>query len=388
MNRAKKVALARKTIHESPPMTRLFNQLYQREDFSLILGAGCSVHCGIPTLENLKKKVIQCLERDVLHNKAMNAEPIDVADFDRVWSNAGPQLRHTVLSNWFLKRPSHLGPYYSLANLIKAGYFKTILTYNIDCYLEVALHSAGFDDFLVLINKCEDSEYIVNIMNDKSIVKILKTHGDHRHKVYAFSEKEIIGFGEECRQVVETITAGKVLFIGYRAEDDDFVRSLKVSNSGSNEEMWFANPNPPSAFVQAVMEARLPHSRWQENWIKINFQTLLDTLYYGLSEFNQEHLQRERVRKEGLSFTAEVTIKNKLGLHGRAAAMLVKTANRFGSSISIEKDGETINGSSPMGLMMLAAGPGSKIKIHAEGNDAKEAIREIVALINRKFDEE
>jgi phosphocarrier protein len=83
-----------------------------------------------------------------------------------------------------------------------------------------------------------------------------------------------------------------------------------------------------------------------------------------------------------------VTIVNKLGIHARPAAMFVKTANRFTCDIYVEKDGEKVNGKSIMGLMMLAAGPGSKLTVHADGSDAQAAIDEIETLIKRKFDED
>jgi phosphocarrier protein len=86
--------------------------------------------------------------------------------------------------------------------------------------------------------------------------------------------------------------------------------------------------------------------------------------------------------------TTELTVVNKLGIHARPAAMFVKTANRFVSDIFVEKDGEKINGKSIMGLMMLAAGPGSKLTLHVKGADAIAAIAEIEALVKRKFDEE
>ena len=86
--------------------------------------------------------------------------------------------------------------------------------------------------------------------------------------------------------------------------------------------------------------------------------------------------------------TRELTIINKSGIHARPAAMFVKIANRFGSDIFVEKDGEKINGKSIMGLMMLAAGPGSKLTLHVKGVDAAAAIAEIEALVLRKFDEE
>jgi phosphocarrier protein len=84
----------------------------------------------------------------------------------------------------------------------------------------------------------------------------------------------------------------------------------------------------------------------------------------------------------------ELTVVNKLGIHARPAALFVKTANRFACDIFVEKDGEKINGKSIMGLMMLAAGPGSKLTLHVKGADAPAAIAELEALVKRKFDEE
>jgi len=86
--------------------------------------------------------------------------------------------------------------------------------------------------------------------------------------------------------------------------------------------------------------------------------------------------------------TKEFLVSNKLGIHARPAAMFVKVANRFACEIFVEKDGEKVNGKSIMGLMMLAAGPGSKLKVHAEGNDASQALVELETLLKRKFDEE
>jgi len=86
--------------------------------------------------------------------------------------------------------------------------------------------------------------------------------------------------------------------------------------------------------------------------------------------------------------TKELTILNKSGIHARPAALFVKTANKFGSDIFVEKDGEKINGKSIMGLMMLAAGPGSKVILYVKGADAAAAIAELESLVQRKFDEE
>jgi phosphocarrier protein HPr len=96
----------------------------------------------------------------------------------------------------------------------------------------------------------------------------------------------------------------------------------------------------------------------------------------------------KKTAEKNSAITKEMVVLNKLGIHARPAAMFVKTANRFGCNVFVEKDGERINGKSIMGLMMLAAGPGSKIMVIAEGDAAPEAIIELDALIKRKFDEE
>ncbi len=84
----------------------------------------------------------------------------------------------------------------------------------------------------------------------------------------------------------------------------------------------------------------------------------------------------------------DFTIQNKLGIHARPAAQFVKMANRFRCDITVEKDGEEVDGKSIMGLMMLAAGHGSVIVVSADGEDAEAALDAIGDLIARKFEEE
>ena len=82
------------------------------------------------------------------------------------------------------------------------------------------------------------------------------------------------------------------------------------------------------------------------------------------------------------------TIRNRLGLHARAAALLVKTANRFASEVTIEKDGLEVNGKSIMGILMLAASKGTKITLKVEGRDSVQAMQTLSRLIENKFGEE
>ena len=93
-------------------------------------------------------------------------------------------------------------------------------------------------------------------------------------------------------------------------------------------------------------------------------------------------------KESGASVVRELVIGNKLGLHARPAAMFVRVANRFSADIQVEKDGEEINGKSIMGLMLLAAGCGSRLKVTATGADAADMIKSLEELIARKFDEE
>lgn len=86
--------------------------------------------------------------------------------------------------------------------------------------------------------------------------------------------------------------------------------------------------------------------------------------------------------------TRELVVANKVGIHARPAAMFVKIASRYSCDVFLEKDGEKINGKSIMGLLMLAAGPGSRLLLEVTGKDAAQAVAEIEDLFQRKFDEE
>ena len=91
---------------------------------------------------------------------------------------------------------------------------------------------------------------------------------------------------------------------------------------------------------------------------------------------------------DGAEIVRELTIVNKLGLHQRPAAMFVKLASKFQSEILIEKDGEQVNGKSILGMLTLAAGRGTKLKLTARGRDAARAVKELEDLVKKKFDED
>jgi phosphocarrier protein HPr len=89
----------------------------------------------------------------------------------------------------------------------------------------------------------------------------------------------------------------------------------------------------------------------------------------------------------GQAVVKELVVLNKLGIHARPAAMIVRITNKFKSEVLVEKDEEQVNGKSIMGLMMLAAGNGSKVKFVVTGDDAQQMIAELEQLFARKFDE-
>jgi phosphocarrier protein HPr len=85
---------------------------------------------------------------------------------------------------------------------------------------------------------------------------------------------------------------------------------------------------------------------------------------------------------------ASVEITNERGLHARASAKFVKLAATFDAEVSVSKDGATVDARSIMGLMMLAAGPGSQIVIRAEGAEASTAVEALAELVANRFEED
>jgi phosphocarrier protein HPr len=81
-------------------------------------------------------------------------------------------------------------------------------------------------------------------------------------------------------------------------------------------------------------------------------------------------------------------IRNKKGLHARASAKFVQTVEKFDAEVRVTRAGETVGGTSIMGLMMLAAAPGTSIKVEATGNEAAEVIEALAGLIGSRFGED
>lgn len=85
--------------------------------------------------------------------------------------------------------------------------------------------------------------------------------------------------------------------------------------------------------------------------------------------------------------TKKLTVLNKLGIHARPAAQFVRVASKFQSDVTVEKDDESVDGKSIMGLMMLAVGCGAEISVTVDGEDEAETIAALEALVQSKFGE-
>ena len=83
----------------------------------------------------------------------------------------------------------------------------------------------------------------------------------------------------------------------------------------------------------------------------------------------------------------KLEITNKLGLHARAAALLVQTVNRFSAQVTLSKDGQSADGRSIMGVLTLAATHGSNVQVEANGEDAERAVKAIEKLLDSRFNE-
>jgi phosphocarrier protein HPr len=98
--------------------------------------------------------------------------------------------------------------------------------------------------------------------------------------------------------------------------------------------------------------------------------------------------RKSRETGRELKIEKEVTVINRLGLHARPAAMFVRISSRYRAEVWVAKEMEEVNGKSIMGLMMLAAGQGSKLRIRCEGPDADKAMEELEKLIKDRFNED
>ena len=107
----------------------------------------------------------------------------------------------------------------------------------------------------------------------------------------------------------------------------------------------------------------------------------------NITQTNGKKRMSAKMNGAAVMLTRDFRVSNRLGLHARPAAKFVQTASRFNCDIFVEKDGQKINGKSIISLLVLSAGPGSKLTVSAQGEDATEALAELELLVEKGFEE-
>jgi phosphocarrier protein len=116
-------------------------------------------------------------------------------------------------------------------------------------------------------------------------------------------------------------------------------------------------------------------------------RTTSDFVRFSLTRRQRRTAMEKSDTTTAATHVKELLVQNKMGIHARPAAMIVRVTNKFKSEILVEKEEEQVNGKSIMGLMMLAAAKGSLVKFIATGDDAPQMLQELEQLFSRKFDE-
>jgi len=203
----------------------------ENKRFVLMLGAGASVSSDVPNARAMMKEAVE--------RYATGASGGSIEDrFDQLMN--GPEAnRRTILKPYLDKKPS-LG-YRFLAELIRDGYFETVITFNFDTLLEKALHDVGVHDFTTIIRgEFEDSKLALAARQPG--IKILKLHGSLKGvSSFIFAREDLVDYPKPIRDTVEELTAGDILVCGYAYGDQCVITSFSKDGPGN---VVIVDPNP------------------------------------------------------------------------------------------------------------------------------------------------
>lgn len=223
------------------------------EKFCLMLGAGASLSSGVkPTLQ-IMEELLDEYGRDLRRGSVE-------ARFDQLWERT-PESQRGVFLNPLLEGHEPSPGYLCLAELIAAGYFDLVLTFNYDDLVEKALRRRGFNDFKVIIRGETRDEMIANLIDKKKPrVKIVKLHGSLRSTdTFLFTEGEVNEYPPEIRAMVNRITHRHLITCGYAFEDFAVVEAF--SKEGGS--VYCVNPSGAPKRLRPALQAR----RSQDNVI-------------------------------------------------------------------------------------------------------------------------
>ncbi|KYK33810.1 MAG: hypothetical protein AYK18_04415 [Theionarchaea archaeon DG-70] len=209
----------------------------RKGEYILFIGAGASLSAGSRTT----KEIVE----DVVETYKLNSGNLwdCFCDFLRKHSK---DERFDVLSRYFENMEPSLG-YERLVNLIEEGYFKLVLTTNFDFMLEEALKRKTelvlHKDYFVCVVGAEEKSALVRELEDRSMIRIVKLHGDYKKRILPFTEEETSKFEENLEKSLKELTKRGIVFVGYSGMDRDVLNCL----SDEGEPIWWVNPRKVTA---------------------------------------------------------------------------------------------------------------------------------------------
>ena len=238
--------------------------------FVLLLGAGASLSSGVPSTVSIMA--------ELLRGSGDSGQGGDLQRrFDQFWKGTSDTARRTFLEP-YLKRSPSVG-YKKLAELIRAGYFDVVLTFNFDQLLEDALHEADFDDHRdyrrVVRGETNESE-MQKLVNAKSPpCKLVKLHGSLDSADYfLFDAAEMHRYPPAIESLVNELTGRNIVVCGYAFNDLCVLRSF----AERGDSIFCVNPGG----VPRVLDTFLANRRSQDNEIKMDFDTFFTALHEAL----------------------------------------------------------------------------------------------------------
>ncbi|MBU7048327.1 MAG: HEAT repeat domain-containing protein [Theionarchaea archaeon] len=204
--------------------------------YILFLGAGASVTSGGKTTNEIVTDIVEKFELD-------SSDPWK--SFCTFLKRKSENERFDILSEYFENMNPSVG-YEILAKLIEEGYFRLILTTNFDYMLEEALNKTNLvlnrDYFVCIIGEGKE-RILIKEIEDESMIRIVKLHGDYKRKILPFTEEETFQFKEELEECLKRLTREGIVFVGYSGMDRDVLKCL--SRTGGS--VWWVNPSKVTA---------------------------------------------------------------------------------------------------------------------------------------------
>jgi hypothetical protein len=216
--------------------------------FVLMLGAGASFSSGVVSTDRLMKEIV---ERYGPHIPGP-----DIGDrFSELWAKSSPDDREIFLKPYLDRKPSR--GYAQLAELMRQGFIREIITFNFDNLVEAALIEAGLRepfDYKVIVRGDHADDKVVSMMAAREpAIKVLKLHGSLRGaNTFLFSQEEMSGYPEEIEALVQRLTGANVIVCGYGFADICVVRAF--SNTG--ESIHCVNPSGAPMNLKSFLRRR------------------------------------------------------------------------------------------------------------------------------------